>query len=615
MLHQEVKIYLESLEQEPITPIPFHGEHHIAQQIKEILQKEISYEPTKEDMAEQMAFDFMADYQNYNSDCHTYYGPMYVFQNDTGQMVEYPSIRQVDQEMLKYWEERAKESRNPILSSRYADLVVEFSRKISVDLVVEFSPKISVDLFWIVIDANNDICENSLASPSDCKIKIKRAFDLAIRINDQERIDKTKHTIIRLEESIAIDDKPGLWGFAFKWLILDFSKKVTLEDKEKNELIKEIEERLKRKENNPWVVENAVSLLAEYYAREQDEPNLMRVLGVLENALKTKGLNSDALVKNHSYDQIYRIYEQYASRFGKASKASEARQRLAQEIKQLDLDWDKSLTQISSEIEITQDDIETYLNGIFGENETNTLELVMSKIASAYLLKEDVVKKQLKGISSTHPFQFSLTNHIISDENLLIAKLLSLDEDYETHVKKHGLQYMQLSSALLSLTMDKLRKNFSREEFLEYFKNAFIFENESQEQLKRAIVAYWNEDYLVASHLFIPLIESSIRELVKNCGGVVFKPNGLGGYDSESLGNLLRNNDQIFEDVFPKNGQNVLFYFKLVLIEKLGMNLRNDWAHGLGTEKFFSRNVSDRLFHILILLSMVKKKEEIADFS
>lgn len=595
MLHQEVKIYLESLEQEPITPIPFHGEHHIAQQIKEILQKEISYEPTKEDMAEQMAFDFMADYQNYNSDCDTYYGPMYVFQNDTGQMVEYPSIRQVDQEMLKYWEERAKESRNPILSSRYADLVVDFSSTFKVDLV------------RIVIDANNHICENSLVSPSDCKIKIKRAFDLAIRINDQERIDKTKHTIIRLEESIAIDDKPGLWGFAFKWLILEEPKKVNIQDEERKNLIHEMELRLQRKEKNPWVVDNAVSLLAEYYAREKDEPNLMRVLGVLEKALKTKGLNSDALVKNHSYEQIYRIYKQYASRFG---KASEAYKRLAQEIKLLDLDWDKSLTQISSEIEITQEDIETYLNGVFGENENNTLELVMSKIAPAYLLKEDVVKKQLLDISSTHPLQFSLTTHIISDENLLIAKLLPLDEEnYETHVKKHGLQYMQVSSALLSLTIDKLRKNFSQEEILEYFKNAFIFENESQEHLNRAIVAYWNEDYLVASHLFIPLIESSIRELVKNCGGVVFKPNGSGGYDSESLGNLLDDkNTQIFEDVFSENGQNVLFYFKLILTEKLGMNLRNDWAHSLGTEKFLSRNVSDRLFHIMILLSMIKKK-------
>jgi len=243
MLNSEVKKYLESLEQEQITPMSFHGEHGIAQKIKDILKKDTAYEPTKEDIAEQMAFDFMADYPNDNSGWETYHGPMFVLPNDKGQMVEYPSIRRVDQEMLEYWTKRAKESRNPILSSRYADLVVDFSPKV-------LSKSTNVDLFQIVIDSNITVCEKSLADPLDCKTKIKRALILAIQTNDQTRITKAKDTIIKLEKDIAIDDKPGLWGFAFKWLILDFSKKIILEDTEKNKLVDEIEERLKREEKN-----------------------------------------------------------------------------------------------------------------------------------------------------------------------------------------------------------------------------------------------------------------------------------------------------------------------------------------------------------------------------
>ncbi|HNU96588.1 MAG TPA: DUF4209 domain-containing protein, partial [Candidatus Magasanikbacteria bacterium] len=235
MLNSEVKKYLESLEQEKMTPVSFHGEHNIAQKIKDLLKKDEQYEPTKEDIAEQMAFDFMADYPNDNNGWETYHGPMFVLPNDKGQMVEYPSIRRVDQEMLGYWAKRAKESKNPILSSRYADLVVDFSPKI-------LSKSTDIDLFQIVIDSNITICEKSLADPLDCKTKIKRALILAIQTNDQTRINKAKDTIIKLEKDIAIDDKPGLWGFAFKWLILDFSKKITLEDKEKNKLVDEIEE-------------------------------------------------------------------------------------------------------------------------------------------------------------------------------------------------------------------------------------------------------------------------------------------------------------------------------------------------------------------------------------
>jgi len=480
MLNSEVKKYLESLEQEQITPMSFHGEYGITQKIKCILKKDKFYKPTKEDIAEQMAFDFMADYPNDNSGWETYHGPMFVLPNDKGQMVEYPSIRRVDQEMLEYWTKRAKESRNPILSSRYADLVVDFSPKV-------LSKSTNVDLFQIVIDSNITICEKSLADPLDCKTKIKRALILAIQTNDQTRINKAKDTIIKLEKDIAIDDKPGLWGFAFKWLILDFSKKIILEDTEKNKLVDEIEERLKREEKNPWLAENAVSLLAEYYAKEKDEKNLMRVLGVLEESLKTnERSNSDALLKTHAYEQIHEIYRKYASSFAEAEKANK---RLSQEIGQLDLDWDKSLKEISVETKIKHEDIKNYLKGIFGENKNDKLEMVMAKIAISHLPKKDAVKKQLDDISSKNPIQFLCTKQIISDDGVPIAKLSTLDEDYDNHFQSYTLQYMQFGSFFLSFTMDELRKQFSKEKILEYFGKAVVFENENEEYLKRAISA------------------------------------------------------------------------------------------------------------------------------
>lgn len=599
MLNSEVKKYLESLEKEQKSSLSFHGEHNIAQKIKDILKKYEKYEPTKEDIAEQMAFDFMADYPNDNSGWETYHGPMFVMPNKDGQMVEYPSIKRISQEMLEYWAKRAKESKNPILSSRYADLVVDFSPKI-------LSKSADVDLFQIVIDSNIAICEKSLADPLDCKTKIKRALILAIQTNDQIRITKTKNTIIKLEKDIAIDDKPGLWGFSFKWLILDFSKRIALEDKERNELINEIEERLKRDEKNPWLAENAVSLLAEYYAKGKDEKNLMRVLGVLENALKTnERSNSDALLKTHAYEQIHEIYQKYKNKG--FTKAKEASDRLSQEIGQLDLDWSKSLKEISVETKIEQKDIDNYLKGIFGEDKKDELEMIMAKIAVSHLPKKDAVKKQLDDVSSKHPMQFLCTKQIISDDGVPIAKLSTLDEDYDNHFQSYALQYIQFGSFFLSLTMDELRKQFSKEKILEYFEKSVVFEKENQEYLKRAISAYWDEDYLVASHLSNPLIESGIRELVKICGGLVLVPDEkLNGYKNVLLGGLLKN-DQIFENVFSKSGHNVLFYFRLVLTEKLGMNLRNDFAHGLGKEKFFGRDASDRLFHILIWLSVVRK--------
>ena len=64
MLHNEVKTYLEKLDQEQKALASYNGEHDVAKEIKEILAKDTNYKPTDEDIAEQMAFDFMAEYPN-----------------------------------------------------------------------------------------------------------------------------------------------------------------------------------------------------------------------------------------------------------------------------------------------------------------------------------------------------------------------------------------------------------------------------------------------------------------------------------------------------------------------------------------------------------------------
>ena len=312
------------------------------------------------------------------------------------------------------------------------------------------------------------------------------------------------------------------------------------------------------------------------------------------------------MLKTHAYEQIHEIYRKYSNRFAGTEKADK---RLSQEIGQLDLDWNKSLKKISIETKIKQKDIDNFLKEIFGENKNDKLEMIMAKIAVSHLPKKDAVKKQLDDVYSKHPMQFLCTKQIISDDGVPIAKLSTLNEDYDNHFQSYALQYMQFGSFFLSLTMDELKKQFTKEKIIEYFEQSVVFENENKDYLKRAIFAYWDNDYLVSSHLFNPLIESGVRELIKICEGIILRPNNLDGYDNVLLKGLLKN-DQIFENVFSKSGHNILFYFRLVLTEKLGMNLRNDFAHGFGKKKFFGRNASDRLFHILIWLSVIRKKEK-----
>lgn len=597
MLNNDVKTYLENLDQEQKALASHDSELHIGKAIKDILAKDTNYKPTVEDIAEQMAFDFMPAYPNGNSDWGTYYGPMSILPNQQGQIVEYPSIKRINEETLEYWKKRAKETQSPILSSRYADLVVDFSPKV-------ISKNADVDLFRIVIDSNIAICEKSLVDPLDCKTKIGRALVLALQINDRGKIAKVKEAIINLENKTATDASPESWGYAFKWLILDFGKKITLAEAEKAELIKALEDRLKRVGKDASLAEKAVLLLAEYYANENDEDNLMRVLHDFEKSLKTNDrTNSDPLLKVQAYEKIQEIYQRYRDKgFPKARAASD---RISQEIGQLDLDWSKSLKEISVVTEIKQKDIDDILKEIFGEKEQSNLAEIIAKIAIFFLPKKTAVENQFKDISGKHPIQFLCTTQIISDDGIPVAKLSMLDEDYDRHFKRYASQYLQFGSFFLTLAINELKKRISKQSITEYFRNSTLFGYENKEYLERAISAYWDNDFLVSSHLFCPLIESAVRELVRICGGVVVKPNNLGGYDHLTLHQLLNIQGNIIDKVFAGVCQNIAFYFRLVLTEKLGMNLRNDFAHGFGKEKFFRRDVSDRLFHVMSCLSLL----------
>ena len=134
----------------------------------------------------------------------------------------------------------------------------------------------------------------------------------------------------------------------------------------------------------------------------------------------------------------------------------------------------------------------------FGEKEQSKLEAIIAKIAINFYQKE-AVEKQLKDVSGKHPIQFLCTTQIISDDGIPIAKLSTLDEDYDNHFQRYASQYIQFGSFFLTLVIDELKKRVSKQNITDYFRNSTLFENENKEYLERAISAYWNNDYLVSS--------------------------------------------------------------------------------------------------------------------
>jgi hypothetical protein len=132
-----------------------------------------------------------------------------------------------------------------------------------------------------------------------------------------------------------------------------------------------------------------------------------------------------------------------------------------------------------------------------------------------------------------------------------------------------------------------------------------LFIPEERDYLISGLQAYWKGDHLKTSLVFIPYLENLFRRLIRNSNGITLKQNRRGGYNCLSLNDLIE--DPVINNIF---GIEVSFYFKVLLTDPFGWNLRNDFAHGIGINSFFRGDIANRLFHVLLLLSMVRSAEE-----
>jgi hypothetical protein len=92
----------------------------------------------------------------------------------------------------------------------------------------------------------------------------------------------------------------------------------------------------------------------------------------------------------------------------------------------------------------------------------------------------------------------------------------------------------------------------------------------------RGLAAGFEGDYLVASHLLIPQVEHSLRYILEQRGGVPSTINAQGIQQERTINDLL--DDHLITEAL---GEQVVFSFKALLVEKTGANFRHSLCHGL----------------------------------
>ena len=163
----------------------------------------------------------------------------------------------------------------------------------------------------------------------------------------------------------------------------------------------------------------------------------------------------------------------------------------------------------------------------------------------------------------------SAPNFIANDPES--KKLLARGQQRTMHAAFYG-------DLLISPMLDEAAKRHGRpthDELTQHFSTALIGPDRA-ERLARALELFWDGHYDDAAHVIVPRLESTLRGVARRCGITIAKPARPGVFAGiVSLNTVMSKLCEL------NPGTDWLDYLEALLCDPLGVNLRNDVAHGI----------------------------------
>ena len=561
------------------------SEYAIKSKLEELRDSDKEEEPCQEWIYEILAFSFREKGTNHKNSWGTYFAPMMIVPTEDGQVLESPSIQLVNEKVISYWTQRFQSTNNSLMQARYAGLVWDFTEK-----VTEEKPHYSAAttycqaLLKVAKERNHEY-------EVDIIQKLERALFIATSLKKQDLITSAKEIILNYERFVAEDSKPGLWGFSFD-LLID-NKKVILSTEEETEVIEDLECRLNRLKDGT-ICEKAAERLARYYRSKGLQEECSRVVRTLGKSFESLAGSVDPLTASSLLEHMHRVYTHF--------NLIDDAENLLKTIRELSAKARNDMKAISHEMKIPLDELEVYIEQILDGN----LDEALARVAIHYIPQRNEIEKQLYDLSRIAPIGFLINKHITDEQGRFVATVGSLEEDLDGNVVIQISQNLNISAIFLNAVLDQAIKKFSldSDKLVNYLFNSPVFDTLQRDFLIKGIQKYFEKDFIIATHLLIPQIEATVRKLVEISGGTVLKRGRGGGFHLITLDDLLRS-----EQVKQALGEDASLYFRVVLTDQRGWNIRNDVCHGIFLQHKCSQVVVERLIHILLVLGLLRHKQ------
>jgi len=505
----------------------------------------------------------------------------------------FPDIKQEGAELIEYWKGRAEESIHPVLKARYADLVWDLTR-------VPTDTRPDIKFARLAVDGYLEAVDTRLYQDETDGIRYAtRALNLLLSINDKQRIAKARDAMFRLFDLVAVPHLPGTWLFLFDSLYAN--RKVELTGEQEAKLISSLEDILagcaaSGEKVNLLAADLAAQRLERHYkrvGRAEEVERVIRAFGSAVEGLSDSRRAAEALV------WLQLVIKTYRDR-GMARDAERANQLLTGVMKKVR----GEMKEVSATVPIPADKLEEYLGALT----SGGLAEAVRKIAVQFTPRIKEVRKSLQDAEKNFPFSSMFGTQIIRDAGI-VAAAGSISHDPERRLLIELTQHIDFATRFLAWAIDRIRELYSpsSDAIVDVLYESPAFDPDRRDLIRNGIQAYLSDDLVKAVHVLLPQIEHTLLRLAENLGVVTRKPSRHNPNAMQwiNLYDVLQE-----KSVQECLGEDLTRYLQLLLVDPLGHNIRNHVCHGHLTPQDFTRQLADRVFHVLLTLSLIRGQRE-----
>jgi hypothetical protein len=460
-----------------------------------------------------------------------------------------PALNDIPDEELEAWSEAVMAIEHPIVQGRLGDLLWE--RK------VQPNPHLAARA---ACDGLLSISEDPAWRAMTRAHCLSRAFELACQTHDATRQTIVSKRILSFaEEDLASEGGPGISLGALEPLV------ALSADERPNGLDSLLQRVAEKYGADPYIIDS----VADLRSRLLDDQQGLELRQEQVRRWREESTKGDAMLRVLRLEQALEI----ARNYGLSKEADELRQELGG-IRPEQL----GLKSISAELKIPKDEVERFLDS-FATADTWQEALRMLAVQGPPGGSPEELTDRVDQIMED-PFRFIFPRTLVGPDNATaIFSAATPDQHKRFAIAEQRAQHARMWGMFCAQALQRIGHREDRpprDALTGFLTNDFI-EAEVAERIARAIELFWDEQFDESAHILVPRLERVIRELARQVGiPVVREPRPdreIGGV--EMLGALLHD----LEGAFADPGWHA--YLVNLLVDQLGLNLRNNISHGL----------------------------------